>query len=265
VGGDSVPTLAFLDFSDPAERLADCLREVQLNRRLAPDVDLGIAPILSAGNATSKVCVGPVAETPTGDDLAVEHCVVMRRLEEGRDLRSLLEQGRIQAAQLDRVAERLARFHADHSLGQPAPHTRQEWLDRSTAPARANLEALASVSPDLAAPDVVEEARRLAGAFAESRREDFEARRRNGRVVDGHGDLHAEHVWFEHDDSEPLMIDCLEFRDDFRRIDVASDAAFLAMDLAYRGRGDLGARFLRRYARSSGDYQLFRVVDYFLS
>jgi len=257
--------LPFLDFSDPAERLADCLREVALNRRLAPDVYLGIAPILTAGKTTGAVRIGEVGEEPSDDGRAVEHCVVMRRLQAGRDLRSMIERGEASGAHVDRVAARLARFHAGHSLGTPAPYSPHDWLARSTAPARANFDALAEAPPDLTPPGEVEEVRRLAAAFAESHRDDFDARREAGRVVDGHGDLHAEHVWFEHDDAQPLMIDCLEFRDDFRRIDAASDAAFLAMDLAYRGRPDLGARFLRRYARDSGDYHLFTVVDYFLS
>ena len=257
--------LSFLDFSDPAERLADCLREVTLNRRLAADVYLGIAPILAPDKAGAGVSIGPVAEGPSTDARAIEHCVVMRRLPAGRDLRSMVERGEATGAHLDRVAARLALFHAANSLGRPAPFTAAEWLARTTAPARANFEALATAPPELAPPAQVEEARRLAAAFAESRADDFEARREAGRVVDGHGDLHAEHVWFEQDEAEPLMVDCLEFRDDFRRIDAASDAAFLAMDLAYRGRADLGARFLRRYARASGDYHLFAVVDYFLS
>jgi len=255
-------TLAFLDFSDPRERLDDCVREVALNRRLAADVYLGISPVLvEAGRAH----IGPVGETPSSDARAVEHCVVMRRLPAGRDLLSMLGRGLVTTAQIDRIAERLADFHSKHSLGRPAPFASDAWLSRTTAPARANFEALAGAPAELAPPREVEDVRGLAAAFVETRRADFDARREAGRVVDGHGDLHCEHVWFERDDSEPLMIDCLEFRDDFRRIDAASDAAFLAMDLAYRRRNDLAARFLRRYARASGDYHLFSVVDYFLA
>lgn len=254
--------LSFLDFSDPRERLADCLREVQLNRRLAEDVYLGIAPIsVSAGRAR----VGEVRETPSPDPDVVEHCVVMRRLEAGRDLRSMIARGQASAAHIDRIAARLARFHADHRIRDPASQAADEWLAQTTAPARANFAALARAPASLAPPGEVAEARLLAEAFAEARRADFELRRTDGRIVDGHGDLHCEHVWFERDHSEPLMIDCLEFRDDFRRIDAASDVAFLAMDLGYQGRADLAARFLRRYARTSGDYHLFAVVDYFLS
>ena len=82
--------------------------------------------------------------------------------------------------------------------------------------------------------------------------------------MDGHGDLHLQHVWFETDASEPLVIDCLEFDAGLRRIDAAADIAFAAMDLAYRGRDDLAERFLRVYASERDDFDLYGVVDYFI-
>jgi hypothetical protein len=72
-------------------------------------------------------------------------------------------------------------------------------------------------------------------------------------------------VWFERDDAEPLAIDCIEFSERLRRIDAAAEVAFLAMDLGYRRATGLAARFLRRYARASDDFDLYAVVDYFAS
>ena len=61
------------------------------------------------------------------------------------------------------------------------------------------------------------------------------------------------------------MIDCIEFSDELRQIDAAADVAFLAMDLEYRGAPDLAARFLRRYAEQRDDFDLYAVVDFFIS
>jgi predicted kinase len=83
--------------------------------------------------------------------------------------------------------------------------------------------------------------------------------------VDGHGDVHLQHVWFEAGRSEPTLIDCIEFNDELRRIDAAAEVAFLAMDLIYRRRSRLADRFLRVYAGCADDFELYRVVDYFLS
>jgi predicted kinase len=91
----------------------------------------------------------------------------------------------------------------------------------------------------------------------------FEARRVEGRAVDAHGDLHLDHAWFEDGDSEPLLIDCIEFNEDLRRIDRASEVAFLAMDLRYRGRADLAEWFLSEYASLTDDHGLFPLVDFY--
>src|SRR5262245_47759936 len=107
--------LGFVCFAERAERNADCLREVALNRRLAPDVYLGVAPIEVS---PSGARVGSLGQALSGDG---EHCVVMRRLPAGRDALSLLERGCLPVQGLDRAAEAIAAFHARHGLGSPAP------------------------------------------------------------------------------------------------------------------------------------------------
>ena len=78
--------LGFVCFATRAQRDADCLREVQLGRRLAPDVYRGVAPVRLA---RGRVRVGPFSDQLARRG-AVEHCVVMRRLPQGRDALSLL-------------------------------------------------------------------------------------------------------------------------------------------------------------------------------
>jgi len=251
--------LGFLDFSTRTARNADCLREVALNRRLAPDVYLGVAPVCREGGG---VRVGPVGEVLAGD---VEHVVVMRRLAAGRDALSLLSQGALTPAHVDAVAARVAGFHAEQGLGVPAPFEPEAWRRRIVEPVEENFASLARTAGRTVSECALERARRKARAFADKKGWRFEARRRAGRAVDGHGDLHLEHVWFEGDAGDPRLVDCIEFSERLRRIDPASDVAFLAMDLVYRGRRRLAERFLRRYARDSDDYDLYRVVDYFVA
>jgi aminoglycoside phosphotransferase family enzyme/predicted kinase len=251
--------LGFVCFATRAERNADCLREVALNRRLAPDVYLGVAPIEAA---PAGARVGALAEGLAGPG---EHCVVMRRLPAGRDALALLQRGALPPEALDRVAERVAEFHARHGLGVPAPFSPEEWLARCTRPVEDNFALLADGAGSLFPRDVLERAQGAARAFSAARAGHFEARRRAGRAVDGHGDLHLQHVWFETDGAEPIFVDCIEFNEGLRRIDEAAEVAFLAMDLRYRGAEGLAARFLRRYARASDDFDLYSVVDYFVS
>ncbi len=256
--------LGFVHFGTRAERDADCLREVALNRRFSPDVYLGVAPvqIVAAGAR-----VGPLSEAlapPGAAEAAREHCVVMRRLPAGRDALSLLAAGRLRARHVDAVAEAIARAHQAHRLGTPAPFEREEWRARITAPVEGNFESLDRGSDGVLPHRLLERVRDRARAFMAEHADRFESRRAAGLAVDGHGDLHLAHVWFERDDV-PLVVDCVEFREDFRRIDAASDVAFFAMDLAYRGRAALARRFLRRYARATDDFDLYAVLDYYLA
>ncbi len=258
--------LGFVCFATRSQRDADCLREVHLGRRLAPDVYLGVAPVRIAGR---RVRVGPVSDLLARRD-AVEHCVVMRRLAQGRDALSLLGAGRLRPEQIDRVAVAVARFHAHHRLTPRQHGSASAWLERSVAPVRQNFELLREATvgapgrPALLRAATLARAEVLARRFVERERARFEARRRARRGVDGHGDLHLQHVFFETDDAAPLLIDCLEFRDDLRQIDAAAEVAFLAMDLRYRGRAKLAERFLRSYAAAADDYDLYGVVDYYV-
>lgn len=247
--------LSFLDFGTRARRNEDCVRELRLNRRLAPDVYRGIAPIVAEENG---IRVGPIGEPPIDD--GAEHVVVMRRLPEGCDALSMLEADRLEPRHLDAVADRLVRFHAEHGLGAPAPWSADAAFTRARDPVVACITALREAK-------VLDEARLDAIASnVEERlaalRPHFEARRVAGRAVDGHGDLHLDHVWFESDAAEPLMIDCIEFDDALRRIDRASEVAFLAMDLRYRGAPALAEAFLHAYACRADDYDLFESVDF---
>ena len=251
--------LDFVDFSTRARRNADCRREVRLNRRLAPDVYLGIAPIEARGK---RFAIGALGETCSPGR---EHVVVMRRLPAGRDALSLLARGELGSDRVDAVALCLARFHAAHGLGRPSPWSRAAWFEHLQRPVLDNLRLLEASAGRLFPRSTWADTCAAARAFAATHRDVFEARRRAGRAVDGHGDVHLQHVWFEAGRSEPTLVDCIEFNDRLRRIDVAAEVAFLAMDLRYRGRPRLAARFLRSYAEATDDHGLFEVVDYFVS
>jgi aminoglycoside phosphotransferase family enzyme/predicted kinase len=240
----------FLDFGRRLARNEDCVREVRLNRRLAPDVYLGIAPVEPTG---AGFCVGAIGETLRPDR---EHVVVMRRLAEGGDALARLAGGGLERSHLEAAAERIAAFHLEHRLGRPAPFTPAAWLERIDRPMQDNLRELRAHAQVATLP--LREAWR--GAFAACSGP-LEARRAAGLAVDGHGDLHLAHLWFESDASQPLFVDCIEFSDDLRRIDAASDVAFLTMDLTYRGNEALAESFLGHYAEATDDYDLYRVVD----
>ena len=255
--------LSFLDFSTRADRIADCHHEVALNRRLAPDVYLGVAPVQRvAGHFEVRErwesAPDSLAELP-------ESVVVMRRLETGRDALTLLQRGALLAHHMDVVAELLAGFHDRVGLGCPSPWEPDAWWEHCFRPAADTLATLQETQSSCVSGDAIEALWTATRDRFEELRPALEQRRREGRAVDGHGDVHLQHIWFEQGAPGPVVIDCLEFDPRLRRVDVASEVAFLAMDLLYRGRSDLAARFLRKYATARDDFGLFRIVDAYQS
>jgi len=251
--------VGFVDFSTRASRRRDCLDEVRLNRRLAPDVYLGVAEARIVDGALRVGEVGEEFSGPEGED--AEPCVVMRRLPDGRDALSLLDRGDLTPGQIDVLAARIARFHGEHALVQAIDD--EAWARRICGPVHDNFEALSAFPEAIVPRAALARMQRRNAAFEQTRLPRLLSRVRSGHAVDGHGDLHLQHVWYEAGSAEPRIIDCLEFDEELRQFDTACDVAFLAMDLRYRGRAGWAERLLRRYARDADDFGLYAVVDYY--
>jgi aminoglycoside phosphotransferase family enzyme len=248
--------LGFLDFTTLERREHFCREEVRLNSRLSPQVYLGVVPIT----------VGPHGRLRVGaDGEPVEWAVEMVRLPAHRMLSRLLESGEIDNAHMNAVVDMLAAFHAGTATG--------EGVDAFGAPeqVRANaIENLAQLAPFVGAPDDARAVltpvqlgflRERTEASLARHAELVERRVVEGRIREGHGDLHAENVCFPAD--EPVAYDCIEFAKRFRCCDVASDLAFLAMDLDFRGFGAFSSYLVHRYAEATGDHELPHLIGFY--
>lgn len=223
--------LGFLDYTTLAARRAACEREVDLNRRFAPDVYVGLGEFRS-----------PDAEAP-------EPLVVMRRMPEDRRLSRLVREGAAVDDVLRTVARHLAAWHAVAPRGPDVDEEgRRDSLSARWEASFAEVRALAA---DVSGPECGTEAEQLVRRYLAGRRRLFDARIAQGRVVDGHGDLLAEDIFCL--DDGPRVLDCLEFDDRLRRLDGLDDAACLAMDLERLGAPQAAAYFLARYCEYSGD------------
>ena len=237
-----------LDFSTPQARAAACARETELNLRFAPDVYLGVAEIR-----------GP-------DGRVCDHLVVMRRMPAARRLSALVRSRAPVAGSLRQVARILAAQHAIAARGpevaeqgsRDALHRR--WAD-NIGQTREIQELLAPRPP--LEPAVIDETERLALRFLAGREPLFNARIRDGRIVDGHGDLLTDDIFCL--DDGPRILDCLDFDDRLRRLDGLDDAAFLAMDLERLGVPALAEQFMAKYAEYSGDPAPVSLCQHYLA
>jgi len=65
--------------------------------------------------------------------------------------------------------------------------------------------------------------------YYDKNRQYFDTRALNGYVADCHGDLRVDHIYvFE---NHICIYDCIEFNEDFRKIDIIEDISFLSMEL----------------------------------
>ncbi|MGE3288041.1 MAG: AAA family ATPase [Pseudonocardia sp.] len=240
----------YCDFSTRERRHDALVRELELNRRLAPDVYLGLSEI------------GPVHEPGTAVPTAAgEPLLVMRRMPAARRLSTLVRDGAPVGAALRRLARLVAVFHAGArrsaaiSADGDAPALTRRWSD--------NLAELEPFRGRLLDPATLDELARLAMGFLAGRGPLFAGRAADGHVVDGHGDLLADDIYCL--DDGPRVLDCLEFDDRLRHVDVLDDVAFLAMDLERLGRADLATLLLDAYAGFSGDPAPASLVHHYVA
>ncbi len=242
----------FLDFRAPEARKRACEAELRLNARLTRGVYRGLVPVRRG--ADGHLAFGE------GEGDTVDWAVAMRRLPDARRADEMLRAGLLGAAEIDRIAARLAAFHQ----GPPADAAVSAYGSPEAIAALVE-ENFAQVGPALeryVSRDEAFELRRVPREILRRRRTVFERRVEAGRVRDGHGDLRLEHVYFDGEE-QPQIIDCIEFNDRFRYGDVCSDVAFLSMDLAHFGAVDLAERLLAQYTRATNDFDLYDLVDFY--
>jgi aminoglycoside phosphotransferase family enzyme/predicted kinase len=234
----------FLDFGTLDKRLHFCREEVRLNRRLAPDVYLGVVPVV---------------QTPAGVRLEaegelVEWAVKMRRLPDEATLLERLRRGAVDARLVEAVARRIAAFHRGAETDD-----RIASFGRYDAVARNILDLFEQALPrvgDTVSRGVFDRTRALAEEALARLRPLIDARAVRGVTRDCHGDLHLDHVYCFPDRPPPadlVIIDCIEFNERFRFIDPVADMAFAAMDLAFHGRRDSARVFADAYFPAAGD------------
>jgi uncharacterized protein len=240
----------FLDYTTLEKRLKACLDEVRLNSRLCSETYIGVGEIRE---------VDAEIRFSGGKGSVVDYCVWMHRLPDDRMLDRMLADDNITESIIARIAKRLSRFHAEALRGPEIAkwgsleEIRHNWEE--------NFEQTSAFIGRTISENDYQAIRAWINDCLEEKAGMFERRVRQGWIVDGHGDLRCESICVKDDDI--CFYDCIEFNDRFRCDDVASEVAFLAMDLDARGRPDLGYYFTERYQRQSNDEDLFTLLPFY--
>ncbi|MCW4002516.1 MAG: phosphotransferase [Candidatus Bathyarchaeota archaeon] len=237
----------FLDFSTLEKRRVFCEKELELNRRLCPDIYLEVVPINKAESIKIK-----------GDGETVEYALKMKRLPQERIMTTLIKQNKVTKQIVDEIAHIVSQFH---SKAQTNP-TINEF--GSLKIVKTNWDENFSQTQKYINQTITQEQycflQNQINRFMENNQPLFEDRITHNFVRDCHGDLHSGNIFI----TEKICIfDAIEFNDRFRYSDVASDVAFLAMDLDYQQRPDLATHFIQRYIEYSKDHKLKQLLPFY--
>jgi uncharacterized protein len=250
----------FLDFTTLEKRRHYCHREVELNRRLSPQVYLGVAEVRQQDGGYT------MADSGDGPGRTVEYAVKMLQLPAELALTRLLQQDRVSPDDIRRLARKIAGFHARAETGPRI--TQLGGLAVVWENIGENFSQTEKYIGQCLSREDFDDLVAYSTAFLSAREGAFRRREEQGRVRDGHGDLHSAQIFLETGpeaarDDGISIIDCIEFNDRFRCSDVAEDVAFLAMDLDYHGRPDLSRCFIETYQEAAGDDGVTELLDFF--
>ena len=240
--------LGYLDYTTLEKRKFYCHKEVELNSRLCPDIYLGVVPITRHQGRFSIATEGK----------AIEYAVKMRRLPRELMMDVLLEKNSVSAEMITRLAEKLVAFHRQAETNKKiSSFGKVDTIGRNT---EENFKQTEKYFGKTISSRQYQQIKNYTRSFIKENTAFFQKRIKEGRIRDCHGDLHTAHVCFE---NGICIYDCIEFNDRFRYGDVASEVAFLAMDLDHHGRADLGRKFVDNYVALSQDSELQKLISFY--
>jgi len=245
--------LGYLDYTTLKKRHFFCHQELELNRRLCPSAYLAVVPIVEANGELRM----------EGQGKAIEYAVKMRQLPQDRMMDVLLLRGQVTREMVARVAEKLVSFHQKAETNQRiAVFGRLDAIRHNCDENFTQTEKYMGLTIPKAK---YERIKGYTDNFINSNASLFDKRVREGRIRDCHGDLHAAHVCFTAPDliGGICIYDCIEFNDRFRYSDVASEIAFLAMDLDRYQQAGLSRHLVNTYVGLSHDEELLKLLNFY--
>ncbi|MEZ0328571.1 MAG: AAA family ATPase [Dissulfuribacterales bacterium] len=247
----------FLDYTTLDKRRFFCEEEVRLNRRLCPDIYLGVVPIV-------RTLSGSYGFDARGE--TVEWAVKMRRMPEDGIMAYLLKRNEITTGHIDAILDKLVPFYSMKNGGDDREAkliVDSGGIKVITHNTEENFEQISPFIDQIIPSQLYDAICDYTRNFLKTHADLFERRQLEGHIKDGHGDLYSANICFDDLKNQVYVFDCIEFNDRFRYGDVASDAAFLAMDLDMHGYADIAHYFVSRLSDALNDPDMLKLMDFY--
>jgi aminoglycoside phosphotransferase family enzyme len=243
----------FLDFTTLDKRHHFCRQELRLNRRLCPSIYLDLVALT---RTDSTLSLGSPEQADK--EHIVEYGIKMKRMPEERMMVNVIKAGRLAPEMIDAICDVLVPFYVTADTGPKIQEFgRPEAVGVNIFENFSQTEAFIG-SPSLSRVQF-DRIKNYSATFLQQDKL-FAARISAGRIRDCHGDLYSANICLA---DQVYIFDCIEFNERFRYCDVASDIAFLAMDLDYHGLVSLSERFVTRFIEKSGDSGLEPMLNFY--
>ncbi|WP_244465987.1 bifunctional aminoglycoside phosphotransferase/ATP-binding protein [Hyphomicrobium sp. GJ21] len=239
--------LPYVDFSTAELRLAACQREVELNRRTAPAIYLGVRRITAEPDGSLAL---------DGNGPLLDAVVEMLRFDENMSFERMAKRRMLTPSLLTETANAIARFHAvaEVSRGNSGAAIMADVLA---------LNAAAFATTDVFRRENVVGLNSALDATLDRHRELLDRRGAAGKVRRCHGDLHLGNICLV--DNTPTLFDCIEFNDAMATIDVLYDLAFLLMDLWHIGESSAANLVFNRYFDHADEDDGIALLPFFMA
>ncbi|WP_040724991.1 bifunctional aminoglycoside phosphotransferase/ATP-binding protein [Thiomicrorhabdus sp. Kp2] len=250
----------FLDFSSLEKRQKFCFLEVELNRRTAPNLYIGVTKLcINNFSATLKPHNHPEDEHSRLQNTHVEYLVKMRQFDPNMVLGRLLKQGVLDFKLVEKLSKQIAQFHKtahpvnpDENYGNPEIQL-QPMLD--------NFPTLNDYFHE---PKIQHDLSLLLEWTNTQYKQLYKLltqRKKEGFIRACHGDLHLDNITLI--EEQPVLFDGIEFNEYFRWIDVFSDLAFLLIDLEFKHQQACSYKLLSLYLSQTLDYNGLKILNFY--
>ena len=240
----------FLDYTTLERRRSFCEKEIKLNRRLAEDIYLGVSKVTEKKGDISI----------DGDGKVIDYAVRMKRMPQDRMMDVLIENDEIDESHIVALAKKIAEFHLKAETNDYIASFGSVEINKFNTDE--NFEQTKDGVGEFLTEYQYKSIKDFTNRFYKEKATLFERRVRDGKIRDCHGDLYSHNICII-DEKTIWVYDCIEFNERFRYSDVASDVAFLLMDLENYSKYDLSELFFDEYLEFSKDYGMDDIIGFY--
>lgn len=240
----------FLDYSTLEKRLECCKKEVELNSRFSKDIYLGVSKIVKTQNGLDFDEEGRL----------IDYCVRMKKMPAEGMMDVLIKENKIEEKHIKALAKKIAEFHKNTLTNEYI--NQFGTIETNKKNTDENFEQTKDGVGDCIEQYQYESIKSYTNNFYKYNKELFERRIKTNKIRDCHGDLYSRNICIENE-NKIYIYDCIEFNERFRYSDVASDIAFLLMDLENYSKYDLSNMFIEYYIKFSHDTELLDIINFY--